>query len=291
MAKKYLYLGLIILGTAFWGISFTFTKTGMAAATPVIFVAYKFLIAALVLGVVVFRQLSSITRDTVRASLFISIPLLAGTLLQTTGLQYTTVANVAFITGLDVLLIPLFKYLFYKKTVAPKTWIACIICLAGLYVITVQHGLSINYGDLLIIACSVGFACYIIQTGQLPRNISPLPVMALVMLWCGIGALCLALPDASSVWLPAEPVFWAGVLFAAIPATAYMYAIQSIAQRYLTEEQIVQAFLFEPLFAAIAAWLVLGETITYPTLVGGGMIMAAIGITEIKWLPRLAERE
>jgi drug/metabolite transporter (DMT)-like permease len=61
----------------------------------------------------------------------------------------------------------------------------------------------------------------------------------------------MALFDGSPNWVPQSQDFWIGVLFAGLPATAYMYAVQNIAQRHLSEEKVALTYLFEPLFATL----------------------------------------
>ncbi|KAA5537938.1 EamA family transporter [Paenimyroides baculatum] len=77
---------------------------------PHIFLFYKFLIAFVVLSTVFFNHLKNISKKTVKIGFLIGIPLLAGNFLQSIGLKYTTVSNSAFITGMDVLLIPILKF-------------------------------------------------------------------------------------------------------------------------------------------------------------------------------------
>lgn len=283
MQKKHFYLLLLIAGTAFWGISFTFVKVGIGVGSPFVFLFYKFLIAALCLAVVFIRQLQFISKKTFKISFLIGIPLLAGTILQTIGLQYTTVSNAAFITGLDVLLIPILKFLVYKKKIENKVWIACIMALTGLYSIVVKDGLSLNYGDLLIVACAFGFAFYVLQVGKYATEQKPMPAVILMLFFCAFGCLIFALFDANSIWFPETDGFWTGIFFTAIPATAFMYAVQNVAQRYLGEEKVALTYLFEPVFATIAGVFILGEYFTSQILIGGMLIISAMFISEVNF--------
>ncbi|CAM5426991.1 DMT family transporter OS=Stutzerimonas stutzeri OX=316 GN=N5C32_13010 PE=4 SV=1 [Stutzerimonas stutzeri] len=84
--------------------------------------------------------------------------------------------------------------------------------------------------------------------------------------------------------------FWEGVLFCALLATAFMYAVQSAAQKYLEEEKVALTYLFEPIFAAFAGAMLLGETLDGRTLAGAALIFSALLIAEIdvpKFLSRL----
>lgn len=281
MQKKHLFLLLLILGTGFWGISFTFVKVGIGSGFPYVFLFYKFSIAFVVLSILFFNRLKNICKDTLKIGILIAIPLLAGNFLQSIGLKYTTVSNSAFITGLDVLLIPILKYAVYKKKVANKIWLACIIALIGLYIIVVKDGLSLNYGDLWIVACAFAFAFYVLQVGKYSTEADPIPSVIILMLFCAVGSGIFGIFDGESVWIPVNFDFWQGVLFAGLFATAFMYTVQNIGQRYLSEEKVAMTYLFEPIFATIAGIIILGEKFTQEIFIGGSLIFVAMLIVEL----------
>lgn len=138
MSKRELFLLLLILGTAFWGISLSFVKSGVGDGSRFVFLGYKFGLATIVMAAIFFRRLKRLDRGVVLAGVAIGVPLLLGNVLQTIGLQSTSVTNSAFITGLDVLLIPIFKWALFRKPVAERIWISCAIALTGLYLIVAQ---------------------------------------------------------------------------------------------------------------------------------------------------------
>lgn len=283
MQKKHLYLLLLILGTAFWGVSFAFVKVGVGNGSPFVFLFYKFIIAGACLAILFVKQLKLITKNTLRISIVIGIPLLAAAILQTVGLQHTTVSNSAFITGLDVLFIPILKLVIYKKRIESKIWIACTVALIGLYIIVVKEGLSLNKGDLWVVASAVGFAFYVLQVGKFSTEEKPMPSVILLMLFCALGCFILAFFDQDSIWFPKQDGFWTGVFFTAILATAFTYAVQNASQRYLSEEKVALTYLFEPIFATLAGIIVLGEHFTKEIAIGGTLIISAMLISEINF--------
>ncbi|UFH34676.1 DMT family transporter [Flavobacterium acetivorans] len=283
MDKKNLYLFLLILGTAFWGVSFTFVKVGVGEGSPFAFLFFKFFVATLCLIAIFFNQLKYITKKTFRISILIGTPLLIGTILQTIGLKYTTVSNAAFITGLDVILIPVLKLFIYKKKVLRKVWFACALALTGLYIIVVKDDLTLNVGDFWILACALAFALYVLQVGKYSNEERPMPSVILLMLFCTVGCFVFALFDTNTVWLPDTNGFWTAVLFAALPATAYMYAIQNAGQRYLGEEKIALTYLFEPVFATVAGIVILKEALSTEIIIGGIFIISAMIISEVNF--------
>lgn len=287
---RQLYLCLLILGTAFWGISFTFTKVAVADGSPFVFLGYKFAIAALVLCVIFFRRLKHLDRNTLLAGLAIGLPLCLGNIFQTIGLQHTSITNTAFITGLDVLLIPLFKWALFRKRVEPRVWMCCAVALTGLYLIVARSGLDLNPGDIWIMCCAVFFAAYVLTVGFFSHKHDSMLTVIVALATCAAGCLFAALFDARADWTPVNAQFWEGVLFCALLATAFMYAVQSAAQRYLEEEKVALTYLCEPIFAAFAGAILLGETLDGRTLLGAALIFSALLIAEIDMRTILVRR-
>lgn len=286
MQKKHFFLILLILGTSFWGISFSFVKVGIGSGSPFTFLFYKFLIAAIILSILFFKKLNQITIRTVIISFFIALPLFAGNVLQSIGLKHTSVSNSAFLTGLDVVLIPILKFFVYKKRVNKKVWPASILALIGLYCIVAKDEISLNIGDLWIIACAFAFAFYVLQIGRYADLNNPMPSVILVMTFCAFGCLSCSMIDSNSDFFSSDFDFWKGVLFAAIFATAYMYSIQNFAQRYLSEEKIAMTYLFEPVVATAAGILLLGEPFSKELIIGGSLIIISMLIVELNINPK-----
>src|SRR5215471_21700464 len=102
----------LILNTLIWGATFTTVKDALADASPVLFVAVRFGLAAAVLGLIYHRRL--------KAKMFLP-GFAAGSLLftgyafQTIGLRFTTPSKSAFVTGLTIPLVPLLSSCVYRK--------------------------------------------------------------------------------------------------------------------------------------------------------------------------------
>ncbi len=62
-----------------------------------------------------------------------------------------------------------------------------------------------------------------------------------------------------------------------------MYCIQNIAQKYIEDEKVALTYLCEPIFATIAAYLLINEDITIRTILGGSLIILALFISEYKF--------
>lgn len=288
--RKYLFL--LLLGTAFWGISVPLAKEGISIVNPFIFLTYRFLIATIVLAIFFHKKLKKIDKRTVKYGVIVSVPLIIALSLQTICLKYTSSSNTAFIAGMDVLLVPILKLLLFKKQIGSKVWIACIIAFIGLSIIAISPGFTLNFGDLLALIGAIGFAAYIVIVGKLSyKEYDVSSCVVVQMAACTLFSFIIStvLLPSSQLIIPFDIGLIKAILFAGILGTAYMYCIQNIAQKYIEDEKIALTYLCEPIFATLAAYLLINEGITTRTIIGGTLIILALFISEhkFKYLPAL----
>ena len=86
------------------------------------------------------------------APLLIGVALFAGYAFQTAGLHLTTPAKAGFITGLSVVIVPLFAALILRQPPARNAWLGVGLAVVGLALLTLQPGLQVAPGDLLVLA-------------------------------------------------------------------------------------------------------------------------------------------
>lgn len=292
MSKVKIYLPLLILGTAFWGISFPISKEAFETIHPYTFMFYRFLIAAIALALVFHKQIVTINKSTLKKGVISGFFLFMGICWQTVGLKYTNASNASFIAGIEVVLIPVFAFLFMKKAIQPKIWIACCFALAGLYIIALSSGLSeFKIGDLLVFVGSLFYSVYVLYVGKISvqnydedKKLEPRNLVIIQLTVCAIFSAILTLTTQGGVAglsIPLTTNTIETLLFVGILSTGYMYCIQNIAQKYIAPEKIALTYLCEPIFATIFAFLILGEAITHATILGGSLILLAMLMSEI----------
>lgn len=283
MEKKNLYLLLLILGTAFWGISFSITKLAVGHFSTSTFLFYRFLTATLVLSIVFARQFKNTNWKSVRTGAILSIPLMFGIYLQTQGIVHTSASQAAFVAGMCVVIIPIMKTLFYRVVAPLRVWLAAMVALLGLSVICISSNFSINIGDLYTLMGTFGFAFYLIKVELYSKSQNIMTTIVPMFAACTLVMGCLAVGDSQADWMSHDNNFWTGVLFCAVFSTAYMYSISNISQRYLSAERVSIIYLFEPIFGAIAAFYILGEVLSWRLFFGGILIFVATLISELNF--------
>lgn len=281
MNKKQILLVLLIIGTVFWGISYSVTKLAIGDYSPSTFLFYRFLMAVMVLTVIFWKYVRNINLESIKTGAVLAVPMFLGIHLQTVGLKYTDASQCSFIAGLCVIIIPLIKLTVYKTSPPLKIWIAALTALSGLFIIAVKEKFTINLGDLYTIAGAFAFAIYLISVEKHSAAKNLLTSIVPMFAFCALFTFILALTDQNADWFPERNTFWLGVIYCALFSTAYMYTISNISQRYLSAERVAVIYLFEPIFGAIAAFFILGENLSLRLLLGGSLIFAATLISEV----------
>src|SRR5450631_2002979 len=100
---------LMLFVVAVWGATFVLVKSALADATPAAFNLVRMTLAFLVLAAVYHRSWRGLRRHQLGAGVLVGLCLALGYQFQTTGLARTTPSKSAFITGLVVVLVPLFS--------------------------------------------------------------------------------------------------------------------------------------------------------------------------------------
>jgi drug/metabolite transporter (DMT)-like permease len=122
----------LIAVTVVWGVTFVQVKDAVDIYPLFAFLAVRYAIATGVLGIAGAPRLRSLGRSGFAAGAFLGALLGIGIALQTAGLQRTTVSSTGFITGLYVVLTPLFGLVLFRTRVGLQVWLGVVLSVTGL---------------------------------------------------------------------------------------------------------------------------------------------------------------
>ncbi len=122
----------LVLVTAIWGVTFVQTKDALEVYPLFAFLAVRFLIAVVALAVPVVPRLRSLGRRGAVTGVALGALLAAGYGLQTAGLERTTVSAAGFVTGMYVVLTPVFALLLFRIRASAAVWVGVVLAAAGL---------------------------------------------------------------------------------------------------------------------------------------------------------------
>lgn len=273
----------LLLATVVWGSTFVVVHQALRDWPPFLFLALRFTVAAMVLAPFVLARGSRPGPAAVRAGAVVGAWLFLGFALQTLGLARTTPTRAAFITGLSVVLVPVFMIAVYRRLPTAASMVGVGLATCGLALLTGGAGGALRGGDLLVLGCAVGFALQILAVDHHTAAVGPavllLGELAMVALLSWPAALLLETPR-----LPSSAAAWGALLYVTFAATLGALGAQNWAQKRTPPARAAVIFTMEPVFAATFSWLATGEELAGTGWAGSALILAGMLAAEL--LPR-----
>ena len=286
---------LMLLTTVLWGFGFVVQSVAMDTIEPVTFNGIRNLLGALsVLPVALLtgrknkaqaeapgtpEEKRAATKTLLTGGVCCGICLFAGSVLQQTGLVYTTPGKAGFITALYIVLVPVLG-LFLHKKVGIKAWLGVALAVVGLYLLCVTESLKIEKGDFLVLLCAFGYSAHILTVDHFSKKTDGVMLSVLQFLVCGL--LCIPL-----MFLIEHPTLTAvkdsalNILYAGIFSCGAAFTLQTVAQKHLPPTVASLIMSLESCFAAFFGWAILGQSMSGRELVGVGFMIAAIILAQI----------
>ena len=268
----------LIAVTAVWGVTFVQVKDAVALYPLFAFLAVRFSIAAATLALPAAPRIRTLGRAGLVAGLVLGTLLAAAYALQTAGLERTTVSSTGFITGLYVVLTPLFALVLFHQRISAAVWVGVAVASVGLALLSgVEVGSS--SGDLLVLASTAAQALQIVMVERHASRFDPiaLTLVAMVTALAGFAAIAGALGDLS---LPRGTTVWAALVVTGVFASALAYLIQVWAQRRISATRIALIFALETMWAGFFGYLLAGDRLGLMGWSGCALILAGIVLAE-----------
>jgi drug/metabolite transporter (DMT)-like permease len=266
-----------------WGATFVLVKNALDDISTILFLALRFTIAAIVLGLFFYaRRGPGKRRGDWKGGLITGVLLYGGYALQTIGLRYTTPAKSAFITGLYIVMVPLLSAAAYHRMPRLFEWTGVAVASVGLALLTLDTAtFAVNVGDLLTVGCAFVFALHILVLGQNSQRMDP---DWLAFLQIGWGAL---IAVGTFWWMERPFVRWrpavvGAIIVTSLLATALAFWVQTWAQQFTTATRTALIFALEPVFAWATSFIAANEVLTVRAAAGAACILAGILLVELK---------
>lgn len=284
---------------AFWGLTFPLGKMVLGVLPPFTYLAARFTMGAVMLVAAAQGGRIALAQPEWKRAAVVGAVFFSGYALQTTGLGMTTASKAAFITGLSTAMVPLISAIWLRRPPPPRVLAGIAAAMGGLALLALDRSQAanpgtspstslstnpgMNLGDLLVLGCAFCFALHIVLVGRLARRLDPpafaagqvVPVMAL-------STLAAASEHSLPALVAAPPAIWGAIVFMALTGTVAALVVQNWAQRFTSPSHVGLMFTFEPVAAAIAAYLLLGELFSGRQAVGAFLILAGILIAETR---------
>lgn len=310
-------IGMLVLATAFWGLSFPLIKSLMllhAQLAPtagpwfitVYVLAPRFLLGSLLLAIWQWRTRAGIRSAEWKQGALIGVFSAAGMLFQSDGMQFTSASTSAFLTQFYAILIPIYVAVRAWRNPGLVVWTCCALVLAGVAILgrfdwqTLQFG----RGELETIVASAFFMGQILTlespayAGNRAGAIS-LAMFGTQALIYSVALVSMAIfstgPLGDALLTPWTSMPWIGMtLMLTVVCTIGAYGLMNAWQPKITSTEAGLVYCAEPIFGSclalflpawFSAWALIdykNETATWALLVGGGLITAANLLIQLK---------
>ncbi|NLY43364.1 MAG: DMT family transporter [Clostridiaceae bacterium] len=285
---------LLTLAAAIWGFAFVAQRVGIQHIGSFVFTGIRFALGAFSLMPVIWytNRKKNITKGNksyprkgmrtavLKAGVVTGIVLFAAVTLQQFGLKDTTAGKAAFITGFYIILVPVFGVFFNQKT-NTKTWIAAVLAIIGLYLISVNENLYIAKGDLLVFACSFFFAAHILLINKYTQYLDALELSFVQYFVCSLISMIMAIlfEDIAifSILKAAIPILYGGIF-----SVGVAYTLQAYGQKYAKASHAAIIMSLESVFAVIGGTLLLKESMSLRGYAGCLLMLLSVIISQYK---------
>ncbi|POA23442.1 MULTISPECIES: DMT family transporter [unclassified Pseudomonas] len=280
----------LVLITMVWGGTFLLVHHAMTVSGPMFFVGLRFAAAAAIVALFSWRHLRELTLFEIKAGSFIGVAIMLGYGLQTVGLQTIPSSQSAFITALYVPFVPLLQWLVLGRRPGLMPSIGIMLAFTGLMLLSGPSGAALNFspGEIATLISAIAIAAEIILISTYAGQVDVRRVTVVQLAATSVLSFLLVVPTGETL-----PDFSWTLLVTALGLGAASAAIQvamNWAQKSVSPTRATLIYAGEPVWAGIVGRLA-GERLPAIALVGAGLIVAAVIVSELKTKGKVVEED
>lgn len=273
------YVLMIVLQCVIYGIGNPITKIAYESITPFWCLAFRFILATLIMAAVVGRRAITELRSVRIGNWMPGAFCMAGAyILSNIALNLTAATTVGFLMSLPVMFVPVLAIFVLHR---PYCWSFLPIQLAaavGLYLLCSNNGaFSFGWGEALALIVSVCTAGALVWSEKSLQSLSPFTIsfiqIAITAVLSIMGALIFERgSDLSAI----QPKAWWVIIYLAVLCSCLAYLLQNIALMHISCSLISLTQCTEPVFTIAASFAILGEHLSGTGWLGAALLLACI---------------
>jgi drug/metabolite transporter (DMT)-like permease len=217
---------------------------------------------------------------TIRAGLVLGLALFSAYAFQTAALLYTSASNTGFLTGLNVVFVPLIGAAAFRHRVPVGVRWGAVLATIGLYLLCTGGSFAVNRGDLLGLICAVCVALHLLLTGHYAVKHDVYWITTTQLGTIAVASTLLATVTGHPVTVYYPFLLWPLVI-CAVFASVFAFLVQTAMQRHISPAQTALIFCLEPVFAAGYAFWAAGERLTAAGWLGALLILGGMVVAEL----------
>ncbi len=278
--RKYLAIAGLIAVTVIWGGGFVASDMALESLRPFQIMTIRFLLASFLMGTASIRKLKGMKSGEIRAGILMGAALFMGFAFQIVGLQYTTPSKNAFLTALNVVMVPFIAFVILKKKVGARSIAGAVMAIVGVGLLSLEKNLTLGIGDALTLVCAAGFAFQIFFTSEFVKKYRAVALNFVQMLTAVLLSFVrLFLFQETEFHVTAKG--WLSVLYLGVISTALCYLLQTASQKYVDETKAAIILSMESVFGTLFSILILHEQVTLRMVCGCVIILVAVIVSNL----------
>lgn len=278
--RKYLAIAGLVTVTVIWGGGFVASDMALESLLPFQIMAIRFLLASVLMGLAGIRDLRGMRFEEIRAGVLMGSALFVGFSFQIVGLQYTTPSKNAFLTALNVVMVPFIAFVILKKKIGAKSIAGAVMAIVGVGLLSLEKNLTLGIGDALTLVCAVGFAFQIFLTSEYVKKYRAV-VLNFVQMFTAAVVSFVSLLLFGETEFQVSTKGWLSVLYLGVISTALCYLLQTASQKYVDETKAAIILSMESVFGTLFSILILHEQVTFRMVCGCVIILAAVIVSNL----------
>ncbi len=202
------------------------------------------------------------------------------------AIKLTTPANAALLYSTTPALVLLISRIMGKESITGKKRMGVAIAFCGVLIIIFQHGIDINskymLGNLLMYVAVIAWALYTIGGRAMILKYGAFPTSAITMIlgtvfFIPVGLFNVVRFDYSSIDL----THWGGLLYLSMGTSIFAYFLWYYALGKIEPSKVAIFTNLQPVLTTILAFFLLNQVITPVFLLGGGIVLSGVIVTQM----------
>lgn len=274
---------LLLVASLIWGSSFIVMKSAVDFLTPSVLLFVRFSLATLVMIVIFYKYIKDTSIQDIKGGMITGTCLFFAYTVQTIGLTMTTPGKNAFLTAIYCAIVPFLVWVFYHQRPDSYNFIAAILCVSGVALVSLDGDLTMNMGDLLTIVGGFFYALHILAIKKFSQEMHPIKLTTLQFAMTALLALiCSLLFEDITIIKQIDSSVIMQIGYLVFFATALTLLCQNVGQNLVSECNAAILLSLESVFGVLFSVLLYGEVLTLKVVMGFVLIFVAIIISETK---------
>ena len=272
----------LLTAALIWGSSFIVMKNAVEGVPVFMLLGIRFTVGCLLLTLIFHRRLKTIRKRLLLHGAVVGTLLFAAYTVQTFGLRETTPGKNAFLTAVYCVLVPFVNWVIFRRRPTGWNWLAAVMCLAGIGLVSLEGDLTMNRGDALTLVGGVFYALHLVAVSRFGEEDDPVMLTMLQFgasaVWCwGLSFMTESMPN------PFPTNAWLELAYLAVFATTAALLLQNVGQSVTPAAPAAILLSLESVFGVAFSVMLGAEGLTAQLVCGFTLIFLAVMASETQF--------